>query len=443
MPHRMPPHNKEAEESLLGCFILNPGTFENKYNLEKEDFYYKKNSEIFSALEALYNKGDAIDLTTLTDMLEKQGTLEKVGGVNYIVELMQKATTFNVKEYSKIIKDLSITRSLIQASNEIIDEAFNHHENINELLTEAESKIYNLSHTESDRKNLKTISSVMLKSLFNIHKATVNRGKLTGITSGFVDLDKITNGFQKSDLIIIAARPSMGKTAFALNIATNAALYHSKKVLIFSLEMSAEQLGQRMILSEALVDGDDVRTGNLSSNKWDAIEKTSNRIANSPLCISDSPTLTVPDISSVCRKKKLEDGIDLIIIDYMQLMKSTTRTENRQNEISEISRSLKQLAREMECPVICLSQLARGPESRTDKRPLLSDLRDSGSIEQDADIVMFLFREAYYDKDKNPYIAELNVAKHRNGPTGVIKLSWLAKYARFSNYTEEEADEGD
>ncbi len=441
MPQRVPPHSQEAEESLLGCFIINPNSFNSDYNLTADDFYYPKNREIFSAIETLHNNEEAIDLTTLTNVLESKGSLQKAGGPEYIFELMRKATTFNVKEYSKIIKDLSITRSLIQASNEITEAAYNHHENVDDLLTEAETKIYNLSHSETDQRNLRDINDIALDSLADINKTIENRGKLTGIPSGFVDLDKITNGFQKSDLIILAARPSMGKTALALNIAINAALNNNKKVLIFSLEMSSEQLARRMILSESLVEAEDIKSGNLTTKKWNALIQSTENIARSNIKISDFPGLTVPDISSICRKNKLEDGIDLIIIDYMQLMRGTRRTENRQNEISEISRNLKQLAREMKCPVICLSQLARGPEGRQDKRPILSDLRDSGSIEQDADIVMFLFRESYYDSEKSPYVAELNIAKHRNGPTGKINLSWLAKFAKFSNYSGEEDEE--
>lgn len=439
MADYQPPHSKEAEESLLGCLIIDPSLRIGLDDLSPDDFYYNKNGAVFKAFEELHNENSAIDFTTLSNKLEKHGVLNLIGGMDYITYLATQAPMApNVKEYTKIIKDSSLSRKLIDTTKEITKSAYQNKEDIEDLLTEAESLIFNLG-SKQDRNDMAPISSIILSTLEKIHQISENKGKLTGISTGFVELDQMTSGLQNSDLIILAARPSMGKTALALNICTHAALREKKNVVIFSLEMSREQLAQRMILSEACVDGNDVRNGLISTEQWKALMAASETLANSSIVINDTPGIAVSEVQSICRRMQLERPIDLIVIDYMQLMTSKARSENRQNEISEISRSLKALAREMQCPVICLSQLARGPEARTDKRPMLSDLRDSGSIEQDADMVMFLYRDAYYNPDGqvSPYEAELKLAKHRNGPTGTVKLSWIAKFTKFTNYSNQ------
>lgn len=446
MAEFQPPHSQEAEESLLGCLIIDPNLYhEITDGFRSEDFYYPKNGAVFKALEALHNEQSAVDNTTLTNMLENQGNLKSVGGMDYLYHLASQAPlTHNVKEYSKIIKDLSLTRTLISTAQGISDLAYTNHEDVNKLLAEAESRIFNLSNNQNTDNGLIPIQKIIFQTLEQIHEINANKGKLTGIPTGFVDLDQMTSGLQKSDLVIIAARPSMGKTAFALNIATHAALKENKNVMIFSLEMSRQQLAMRMILSEACIDGNDVRTGDLTAEQWRAITASADLISKSNIVINDTPGISIAELRSICRRRKIEKPIDLIVIDYMQLISgNSSRFENRQNEISDISRSLKQLAREMECPVICLSQLARGPESRQDKRPMLSDLRDSGSIEQDADVVMFLYRDAYYNTEDivNPYEAELLISKQRNGPTGKVKLGWIAQYTKFTNFSEKGEEE--
>lgn len=449
MADKILPHSIDTENALLGCLLVEPNLFsEIDHGLIPDDFYSTANRKIFAAIRKLYEAGAGIDLTTLSENLKSTNDFDKIGGTDYISDLITNAPFYhNVKEYAQIVMDKSLTRKLIKAGSDIVDSAYKEHDSVQDLIQVAESKVFNLSQGRSEESATVEISDIVLDTLKKIQLIHQNKGKLTGIPTGFRELDQRTSGLQDSDLIIIAARPSMGKTAFALNIAVHAAVREKKNVMIFSLEMSRDQLVQRMILSEALVDSNRVRTGELRGiDDWQPIMYSAGELSNSHVTINDTPGISLAEMRSVCRRKQIEEPIDLIVIDYMQLMQGSGRSENRQHEISEISRGLKQLAREMNCPVICLSQLARGPESRTDKRPMLSDLRDSGSIEQDADVVMFLYRDAYYNRDEaaNPYEAELNIAKQRNGPTGKIDLRWIAEYTKFTdpaNEAEENLEE--
>ncbi len=437
MADKIAPQNSEAERSLLGSVLLHPDLLLDALDIVKsEDFYSEADQAIFQGMVNLHNKAVSIDLTTLSDALIKSGVDKEIAGIENLTRITLDAPlTYNVREYAKIVKDNALTRKLIHAAQEIIDESYSEHESSRELIDNAEAKIFALSQG-SNRTSAAPIKEILVETLAHIQQISENHGKITGISTGFTELDSMTSGLQKSDLIIIAARPSMGKTAFALNIAIHAAVREKKSVMIFSLEMSKEQLVQRMLLSEALVDSNRVRTGDLNgAEDWEPIMMAANNIAETTVYIDDTVNINLTEMRSKCRRQKSQNGLDLIVIDYMQLMNGNGRNENRQNEISEISRGLKSLAREMECPVICLSQLARGPEARQDHRPMLSDLRESGSIEQDADVVMFLYRDAYYNKEEavNPYEAELDIAKQRNGPTGRMKLSWIAEYTKFTD----------
>lgn len=431
------PYSQDSERSLLGSVMIDPSLMDTAVEyLRPEDFYLTRHQVIYDSLLALHESRTSIDLTTLSESLKNRGKYEESGGAEYLSDLEVNAPIArNVREYCKIIAEKSLQRKLIYSAQEIIRETSAPTEDVSELLETAESKIFKLTQS-GHRSSVKRIQEILNDVVDTFEQTAKNRNKLTGLTTGFKELDQYTNGLHKSDLIIIAARPAMGKTAFALNVATNAALQSQAKVLIFSLEMSAEQLGSRILLSEAYIDSNKVRSGDLEGEKdWEAILGATDLLYNTSIAVDDTPGITLAELRSKCRREKAENGLDLVIIDYMQLMTGSSRSENRQNEVSEISRGLKQLAREMDCPVICLSQLARGPESRDDHRPRLSDLRESGSIEQDADIVMFLYRDAYYNKDEavNPEDAELDIAKHRNGPTGKIRLRWLGNITKFTD----------
>ncbi len=442
MAQPTPPHNIEAEESLLGSLIIHPDKFNDLDNdFRSEDFYNPKNQEVFRAIESLYFDGSAIDFTTITDSLNKLGSFEKIGGIDYINDLMLKAPFEpNVKEYSNIIKDLSLARQLIKATDDISKKAYANTDDIHDQIVEAESQIFNLSQGRTSQTELVPIKKVVFDSLTKIQQIQKEGGKRTGIESGFVDLDYLTTGFQDSDLIIVAARPSVGKTALALNIATYAAVKEGQNVLIFSLEMDRGQLAQRMIQAEACIDGNDVRNGTLTTRQWQALTASAELIANSSIEINDKPGISLAEIMSICRRRKNQEPIDLIIIDYMQLIRSNNRYENRQVEVSEISRMLKQLAREMDCPVICLSQLSRSSVNRGTAGPQLNDLRDSGAIEQDADLVMFLYRKMDESGEEMDNVVTLNLSKNRNGPTGSVDLMWNSIYTKFTNFSEDEED---
>jgi replicative DNA helicase len=434
-PLKIMPHSIEAEQSVLGSMIIDKVAIgESIEVLKPDDFYRDTHKTIYEAIVDLYQKDSAVDIITLSEKLKGNNQLDLVGGITYITELSGSViTTSNVSSYIGIVKDKSTLRRLIRASNEIIDNSYNNQDSVEDVVGIAEKQIFDIA-SNRETSDFEPMSAVLERGFNEIEKLFINKGQTTGVPSGFHDLDAKTSGFQKGDMVLIAARPSMGKTTFALNIAENAALRSGKRVAIFSLEMSKEQLAYKLLCSEAHVDMLSLRTGNLDEKDWENLARASGPLGSAKIFIDDSAGITVMEMRSKCRRLKIEHGIDMIIIDYLQLMAGSKGSESRQQEVSEISRSIKAIAKEMQCPVIALSQLSRAPEQRADHRPMLSDLRESGSIEQDADIVMFLYRDEYYDKeteDKN--IAECIISKQRNGPVGTIKLAWLGQYSKFGN----------
>ncbi|ACD52005.1 replicative DNA helicase [Clostridium botulinum] len=430
------PQSIEAEQSVIGSMIIDKSAIAKVLeSLEEEDFYRDGHKVIFRAILDMFRKDMAVDLVTLLESLKSTEMLERAGGVTYITEISASVpTTANLSSYIKIVEEKSVLRKLIKASTSIIESSYNNQGEVENVLDGAEKRIFDIAEKKTS-KDFEPLSDVLERGFLEIERLFNNRGEITGVGSGFSDLDSKTSGFQKGDMILIAARPSMGKTTFALNIAEHAALREGKSVVIFSLEMSKEQLAYKLLCSEANVDMLRLRTGELDDKDWENIAKATGPLAKAKVYIDDTAGVSVMEMRSKCRRLKMEYGIDLIVIDYLQLMSgSTGSSDNRQQEVSEISRSIKALAKEMECPVIALSQLSRAPEQRADHRPMLSDLRESGSIEQDADLVMFLYRDEYYNKeteDKN--IGECIIAKQRNGPVGTAKLAWLGQYSKFGN----------
>lgn len=430
---RVPPHNIEAEQAVLGAILLEPEAFSTAAErLSPNDFFRAGHQVIFEAMLELFEKGEPIDLVTVTTLLTNSDKLDLAGGVPYLTDLASSVpTAANIDYYSKIVEEKALLRRLIQTATDIVTESFNKEDEVEELLDQAERSILAVS----SRKNanaFKPIKDVLIEVYDNIEKLHHAKDDVTGVPTGFRDLDRITSGFQKSDLIIIAARPSMGKTAFALNIAQNVAINTDENVAIFSLEMGAEQLVQRMLCAEGNIDSQRLRTGKLEQEDWGKLTMAMGSLSHAGIYIDDSPGIRVSDIRSKCRRLKQEHGLGMIIIDYLQLIQGSERArENRQQEVSEISRSLKSLARELEVPVIALSQLSRSVESRQDKRPMMSDLRESGSIEQDADIVGFLYREDYYDKESENQNIEIIISKQRNGPTGTVELAFVKEFNKF------------
>ncbi|MGI6751752.1 MAG: replicative DNA helicase [Anaerovoracaceae bacterium] len=432
---RIPPHNDDAEKSVLGAVILDKDVLlEVLEILRAEDFYSRMHGEIFTAVTELYKRNEPVDILTVSEELKKRNTLEMVGGRAYVALLSTLVpSTSNAPQYAKIIAEKAVLRKLIGSSSEIIEKAYQEKSSSEEVLDWAEQAIFEIAQSRQTR-DFEPLKDVLWKNLQKIDEAAAHEGGLTGVTSGFLDLDAKTSGLQKSDLIILAARPSMGKTAFALNIAQKAALRGKARVLIFSLEMSKEQLGQRLLSMESRVEMQKLKTGDLDREDWNSLHIALDRLSSAEIFIDDTPGITVMEIKNKCRRLKAEKGLDLVIVDYLQLMSYEGRAESRQQEITALSRFLKQLAREMDCPVLVLSQLSRAPEQRQDHRPILSDLRESGAIEQDADIVMFLYRDEYYNEDtEKPNTCEVIIAKQRSGPTGTIEVTWLGKYTRFSD----------
>lgn len=430
-PLRSLPQNIEAEQSVLGSMILDRTSIAQAAEvLRGEDFYRENHKLIFTAIVELYQRDIPVDMITIIEHLRSTEKLEAIGGITYITELGNSVpSTANLQSYINIVKDKAVLRRLIRSSNEIIEESFSQQDNVPKVLDAAEKKIFDIAQNRV-ASDFEPLSTVLERGFLEIERLYNNKGEVTGVPSGFPELDEKTSGFQKGDMILIAARPSMGKTTFALNLAEYAALRSAKSIVVFSLEMSKEQLAYKLLCSEANVDMLKLRTGNLEDTDWDNIARASGPLADAKIFIDDTAGISVMEMRSKCRRIKIEHGIDMIVVDYLQLMSGSG--ESRQQEVSEISRSIKALAKEMQCPVIALSQLSRAPEQRTDHRPMLSDLRESGSIEQDADLVMFLYRDEYYNKeteDKN--IAELIIAKQRNGPTGTVKLAWLGQFSKF------------
>lgn len=445
LQERVPPHNIEAEQAVLGAIFLEPEAFSTAAErIGPSDFFRAGHQVIFEAMLELFEKGEPIDLVTVTTLLSDSNKLEIAGGVPYLTDLASSVpTAANIDYYSKIVEEKALLRRLIQTATEIVTESYNREDEVEELLDQAERNILAVS-SRKNATSFKPIKDVLIEVYDNIEKLHHAKDDVTGIPTGFRDLDRITSGFQKSDLIIIAARPSMGKTAFALNIAQNVAINTDENVAIFSLEMGAEQLVQRMLCAEGNIDSQRLRTGKLEQEDWGKLTMAMGSLSHAGIFIDDSPGIRVSDIRSKCRRLKQEHGLGMIIIDYLQLIQGSERLrENRQQEVSEISRSLKSLARELEVPVIALSQLSRSVEQRQDKRPMMSDLRESGSIEQDADIVGFLYREDYYDKDSDNQNIEIIISKQRNGPTGTVELAFVKEFNKFVDlefrYDEEDA----
>ena len=404
--------------------------------LKEEDFYREDNKTIYEAILNLYNRSEPIDIITLKAELTSMGMFDKIGGLEYIVGLPEKVpTTANVEKYISIVKEKSELRRLIKAANEIIEQGYDPTENIDDIMNSAEKKIFNIMQ-DKDQKSYSPIKDVLIDAFTELEQLYNQKQHITGVPTGFIDLDYKTAGLHNSDLILIAARPAMGKSAFALNIATNAALKAKVPAVLFSLEMSKEQMVNRILCSEAMVDSNKVRTGKIDDDDWIKLADTMGDLSEAPIYIDDTPGISINEIRAKCRKLKLEKNIGLVVIDYLQLVQGSSKRSqgSREQEISEISRSLKILAKEINVPVIALSQLSRAPEQRPDHRPMLSDLRESGAIEQDADIVMFLYRDDYYNEDsEDKGLAEVIVAKHRAGSTGTVKLVWLGNYTKFAN----------
>ena len=393
---RIPPHSVESEQSILGSILLDKDAIITvTETIKPDDFYKEAHKIIYECMITLSNKGEPIDLITLTEELRKQGHLNDIGGISYITSLSTIVpTTSNVKYYADIVKEKSVLRKLIKASNEIINLGYSGATKIEDVLEQAEKSIFDISQ-EKTSDDFKSINLVLMDAYDMIEKLYTNKSDVTGITTGFKDLNKKINGLQRTDLILIAARPAMGKTAFSLNLVQNAALKGDASVAVFSLEMSKEQLVQRMLSSQSSVELKKIKTGTLNDNDWPRIIDAMAVLSDAKIHIDDTPGIKISELRSKCRKLKIEKGLDLVLIDYLQLMEGEGNNESRQQEISKISRSLKILAKELNCPVVALSQLSRAPEQRADHRPMLSDLRESGAIEQDADIVMFLYRDEY------------------------------------------------
>lgn len=435
MEGKILPHSVEAEQSVLGSVLLDRDAMITVADIvREEDFYKDAHREIFHCMMQLYRKSEPIDLITLSEELKKRSTLEMVGGYTYITNLSTVPDfTKHISKYAEIVKEKSTLRQLIQAGSQIIQTGYGGDLELGDILEAAEKSIFDISQQKTHR-SMTGINEVILSAYGILEEIYRNKGKITGITSGFLDLDRKTNGLQKTDLILIAARPAMGKSALALNIAHNAAIQGDARVALFSLEMSKEQLIQRMVAAESRVDLNKLKNGNLNEDEWPRVIEAMNLLSGTHIYLDDTPGINMVELRSKCRRLKMDKGLDLVLIDYLQLMESEGRSENRQQEISKISRSLKILAKELNCPVIALSQLSRAPEQRADHRPMLSDLRESGAIEQDADMVMFLYRDEYYQPDsEDKNIAEVIIAKHRNGEVGTIKLVWLGQYQLFHN----------
>lgn len=434
---RILPHNMEAEQSVIGAILLDQeSAITASEILSPEDFYNPQFRALYNGMLSLYKEGKAIDPVTLQNKLREQEAPEDLCSIEFISSILSSVpTSANIKYYAEIVKNKAILRRLIHVSESIANDCYQDTENLDELLDNTEKQIFDVVQNRSTTDFI-PIRETALETLESIQNAAKTVGAVTGISTGFYDLDSRTAGLQKSDLVLIAARPSMGKTAFVLNIAEFAAIRNHIPTAIFSLEMSRIQLAKRLISMNSKVDSQHIRVGNLADDEWGKITESTILLGESALLIDDTPGISVSALRSKCRKLKIENNLGLVIIDYLQLMSGSgsRKSDSRQNEIAEISRSLKALAREIDCPVIALSQLSRAVESREDKRPMLSDLRESGAIEQDADVVMFLYRDEYYHKDsEDKGTAEIIIGKQRNGPTCTVRLKWLAEYTKFAN----------
>ena len=447
---RVPPQNIEAEQAVLGAMLIDKEAIAKATEvLSADDFYREAHRVIFSAMLELYNKNEAVDMVTVTEILKRDNKLEDIGGIAYITSLANVVlTAANVKYHAEIVAEKSVLRQLVRVSTEIAAMGYEANEDVGTLLDTAESRILEISNRKK-KNDFTAINDILMDSVQSIESLLQNKGGLTGLPAGFADLDKLTSGLHPSDFIILAARPSMGKTALALNIVQNVALRAHKviggeprSVAFFSLEMSKEQLGNRMLCAEAGIDSQRLRVGEMHDEDWTHLWDACDTMSRAKIYIDDTAGITAMDMRSRARRLKAEHGLDLIVVDYLQLMQGSGKRNNsgdRQQEVSEISRSLKALARELDVPVLALSQLSRSVESRQVKRPMLSDLRESGSLEQDADIVAFLYREDYYNPETENKHTELIIAKHRNGPVDTVNLFFQKQFTKFVGFTKRES----
>ncbi len=447
---RVPPQNIEAEQAVLGAMLIDKEAIAKATEvLSADDFYREAHRVIFSAMLELYNKNEAVDMVTVTEILKRDNKLEEIGGIAYITSLANVVlTAANVKYHAEIVAEKSVLRQLVRVSTEIAAMGYEANEDVGTLLDTAESRILEISNRKK-KNDFTAINDILMDSVQSIESLLQNKGGLTGLPAGFADLDKLTSGLHPSDFIILAARPSMGKTALALNIVQNVALRAHKviggeprSVAFFSLEMSKEQLVNRMLCAEAGIDSQRLRVGEMRDEDWTHLWDACDTMSRAKIYIDDTAGITAMDMRSRARRLKAEHGLDLIVVDYLQLMQGSGKRNNsgdRQQEVSEISRSLKALARELDVPVLALSQLSRSVESRQVKRPMLSDLRESGSLEQDADIVAFLYREDYYNPETENKHTELIIAKHRNGPVDTVNLFFQKQFTKFVGFTKRES----
>ena len=438
--NKLPPYNKEAEQSVLGACLHSEDAIAKALEvLNSEDFYKSTHKKIFSVMREQFEANEPIDVLALADKLKRKNELEEVGGIEYLTLLEDFVPTSTaVVHHAKILREKKILRDLIETATEIVSSGYSDNDDVDTLLDKAEQSIFEISEKRT-KQSFHKLPDIIKQGLSDLEKLAQEPGMVTGVPSGFMDLDNMTAGFQKSDLIILAARPSMGKTSFALDIARHASLHANIATAMFSLEMSKDQLGMRMLCAEARVNSSKLRTGYLASSDWPRLSHAGEMLSNAKMFIDDSPALSSLDVRARSRRLAAEQPLGLIIIDYLQLMQSRGKTESRQQEVSEISRSLKSLAKEINVPIVALSQLSRAVESRPDKRPMLSDLRESGSIEQDADVVAFIYRDEVYNQETpDQGIAEILIRKQRNGPIGDIKLQFENQYTRFYNLSPDE-----
>lgn len=436
------PHNMEAEQSVIGSVLLDNDMMEPAADLlTGEDFYAAQYGLIFDAMLELYNARKPIDMVTLSAKLKEKGAPEEMQSAEFLKEILNAVpTSANIKAYAQIVYEMSTLRRLIKASQNTSDECYLQKDELEMIMNNAEKRIYDIVQSRNTR-DFEPISQTVIKALNRIQEVANVKGNITGLASGFKDLDSYTAGFQPSDYIIIGARPSMGKTAFVLSIAANVVLKQNKAVAIFSLEMSRESLVNRLFAIDAWIDAQDIRTGSLSDDDWEKLSESAERIGNSKLIIDDTPGITISELRSKARKYKMDHNIEMIAIDYIQLMSSGRKVENRQQEIAEISRAIKGIARELNIPILVLSQLNRASQDRMGHKPAMSDIRESGAIEQDADVIMFLHREDYYNQEtERKNVTDVIIAKQRNGPTGEIHLTWQPKFTRFADSLDEKKD---
>ena len=441
----VPPNSMEAEVSVLGAMVQDSIAVQRAIEqLKPEDFYQPEHREIFQVMADLNRHQAPIDLTTLQAELSRKGTLEGVGGLRYLMKIVSDVpTAANVRSYIDIVREKSILRKLIAACGKISQESYSQQKEVSAILSDAEKEIFDIVMNRQEGEALKPMSEVILTTLDEIQELARLRGEIAGVPTGFIDLDSLLTGLHPGELIVVGARPAMGKTSFAMNIAEHAALNKGRVTAVFTLEMPREQIAMRMLCSDARVDMQRVRRGTLRDDDWERIAQTLGPLSAAPMYIDDTAAITPTQLRSRCRRLMMEKGLDLIVVDYLGLMRGDSRSESRQLEVSEISRQLKAIALDLKVPVMACAQLSRANKDRQDKRPVLSDLRDSGSIEQDADVVMFLHREEYYNKeteDKN--IGEVIISKQRSGPLGTVKLAWLSEFTTFANLAQDQGPSG-